>query len=211
MIFMCVYDVLCLCVSFCFFCQAWTLEVSPDGSFVLSGGHDRSLRMWRRTEEMVFLDEEREKEMEGLFESELDRDDVAAPGADGFAPPPPRKPEGKGGKKEGRRLAWPRRGGEESGEGLTCLLAINCVLENPNCMMLLLCLCVSCCSPVSMITLGYICLPVPSLAPLCIIRVLFVLQAVCLSLFLSTSLYLSLTLSMLTFTFRVHIIMYECM
>eukprot|EP00903_Cladosiphon_okamuranus_P011942 g11216.t1 len=74
--------------------EAWTLEVSPDGSFVLSGGHDRSLRLWRRTEEMVFLEEEREKEMEGLFESELDRDDVAAPGADGFAPPPQGKPEG---------------------------------------------------------------------------------------------------------------------
>lgn len=68
--------------------------MSLDGSFVLSGGHDRSLRLWRRTEEMVFLEEEREKEMEGLFESELDRDDVAAPGADGFAPPPQRKPEG---------------------------------------------------------------------------------------------------------------------
>lgn len=79
---------------FCVLRQAWTLEVSPDGSFVLSGGHDRSLRLWRRTEEMVFLEEEREKEMEGLFESELDRDDVAAPGADGLAPPPNRKPEG---------------------------------------------------------------------------------------------------------------------
>lgn len=55
---------------------------------------------------MVFLDEEREKEMEGLFESELDRDDVAAPGADGLAPPPQRKPEG-----ETFRLVWCRRGG----------------------------------------------------------------------------------------------------
>ncbi|CAM9439987.1 unnamed protein product [Hapterophycus canaliculatus] len=86
--------------------EAWTLEVSPDGSFVLSGGHDRSLRLWRRTEEMVFLEEEREKELEGLFESELDRDDVAAPGADGLAlPPPQRKPEGTG------------EEGEDGGEG----------------------------------------------------------------------------------------------
>lgn len=57
------------------------MEVSPDGSFVLSGGHDRSLRLWQRTDEMVFLEEEREKELEGLFEAELDRDDVA--GGDG--------------------------------------------------------------------------------------------------------------------------------
>lgn len=59
---------------------------------MLSGGHDRSLRLWRRTEEMVFLEEEREKELEGLFEAELDRDDVAGAGAagggGGFAPPP---------------------------------------------------------------------------------------------------------------------------
>lgn len=67
--------------------QAWALEVSPDGSFVLSGGHDRSLRFWRRTDEMVFLEEEREKELEGLFEAELDRDDVATAGAEGYAPP----------------------------------------------------------------------------------------------------------------------------
>lgn len=70
------------------------MEVSADGSFVLSGGHDRSLRIWRRTEEMVFLEEEREKELEGLFEAELDRDDVATVGAGGFAPP--RKPVGEG-------------------------------------------------------------------------------------------------------------------
>ncbi|CAM9454408.1 unnamed protein product [Scytosiphon promiscuus] len=82
--------------------------LSPDGSFVLSGGHDRSLRLWRRTEEMVFLEEEREKELEGLFESELDRDDVAAPGADGLAlPPAQRKPEGEGKGGQGGR---PERG-----------------------------------------------------------------------------------------------------
>lgn len=81
------------------FFKVWALEVSADGSFVLSGGHDRSLRVWRRTDEMVFLEEEREKELEGLFEAELDRDDVAAAGGEGFAPP--RKPVGG---TEGREL-----------------------------------------------------------------------------------------------------------
>lgn len=66
------------------FVQVWALDVSADGSFVLSGGHDRSLRLWRRTDEMVFLEEERERELEDLFEAELDRDDV---GATGFVPP----------------------------------------------------------------------------------------------------------------------------
>lgn len=77
------------------FAQVWALDVSADGSFVLSGGHDRSLRIWRRTDEMVFLEEERERELEGLFEAELGRDDV---GANGFLPPlkPVDEFEGKG-------------------------------------------------------------------------------------------------------------------
>jgi U3 small nucleolar RNA-associated protein 12 len=37
--------------------EVWGLAVSTDGAFVLSGGHDRSLRVWQRTEDMVFLDE----------------------------------------------------------------------------------------------------------------------------------------------------------
>ena len=91
--------------------QAWALEVSSDGSFVLSGGHDRSLRLWRRTDEMVFLDEEREKELEGLFETELDRDDVAATGAAGGGFAPPKKAEGEG-LGEGEGGGRHRTGGE---------------------------------------------------------------------------------------------------
>lgn len=65
--------------------------MSADGSFVLSGGHDRSLRLWRRTDEMVFLEEEREKELENLFEAELDRDDVVGGRSGGAAAAQPSK------------------------------------------------------------------------------------------------------------------------
>lgn len=53
------------------FGQVWGLVVSSDGSLVVSVSHDRSIRKWCRTEDQVFLEEEREKEFEAEFESEL--------------------------------------------------------------------------------------------------------------------------------------------
>ncbi|KAJ9070637.1 beta transducin [Entomophthora muscae] len=51
--------------------EVWSLAVSRHGSFVVTGSNDRSLRVWERTDEPLFLEEEREKEMEELFESTL--------------------------------------------------------------------------------------------------------------------------------------------
>lgn len=53
------------------FGQVWGLAVSPDGSFVVSVSNDRSLRKWTRTQDQVFLEEERETRLETMFESEL--------------------------------------------------------------------------------------------------------------------------------------------
>jgi U3 small nucleolar RNA-associated protein 12 len=69
--------------------EVWGLAVASDGSFVASCGHDRSLRMWERTDDQVFLEEERERELEAMFEAELDRPDKAtatsrAPGTGRF-------------------------------------------------------------------------------------------------------------------------------
>jgi len=46
----------------------WALDVSRDGSFAISGGQDRSLRLWERGEDLVFVEEERERALEALAE-----------------------------------------------------------------------------------------------------------------------------------------------
>ncbi|KAI0243927.1 beta transducin [Massospora cicadina] len=51
--------------------EVWALSVSRHGSFVVTGSNDRSIRVWERTDEPLFLEEEREKELEELFESTL--------------------------------------------------------------------------------------------------------------------------------------------
>ncbi|RLN20712.1 hypothetical protein BBJ28_00021076 [Nothophytophthora sp. Chile5] len=53
------------------FGEVWGLAVSGDGSFVVSCSQDRSICKYVRTEDQVFIEEEREKEMEQLFEDEL--------------------------------------------------------------------------------------------------------------------------------------------
>jgi len=55
--------------------EVWSLAVSNYGTFFVSSSHDRSLRVWERTDEPVFLEEEREKQLENMFESELDLPD----------------------------------------------------------------------------------------------------------------------------------------
>ncbi|TYZ65719.1 hypothetical protein PybrP1_006267 [[Pythium] brassicae (nom. inval.)] len=65
------------------FGEVWGLAVSADGSFVVSCSQDRSLVKYVRTEDQVFLEEEREKEMEQLFEDELSKSSRGAPALGG--------------------------------------------------------------------------------------------------------------------------------
>lgn len=51
--------------------EVWTLAVSKSGTFVVSASHDHSLRLWTASNDQVFLEEEREKEMDELYENEL--------------------------------------------------------------------------------------------------------------------------------------------
>lgn len=44
--------------------EVWALAVSHYGEFVVTGSHDKSIRVWEKTEEPLFLEEEREREME---------------------------------------------------------------------------------------------------------------------------------------------------
>ena len=52
--------------------QVWCVAVSAAGDFLVSGGADRSLRVWRRTEEPFFVEEERERRLESLFEADTE-------------------------------------------------------------------------------------------------------------------------------------------
>ncbi|ODQ52305.1 WD domain, G-beta repeat-containing protein [Saitoella complicata NRRL Y-17804] len=51
--------------------EIWALAVSSRGDFIVSGSHDRSIRVWEQTDDQVFLEEQREKEMEELYEQTL--------------------------------------------------------------------------------------------------------------------------------------------
>eukprot|EP01117_Protostelium_nocturnum_P013641 TRINITY_DN5100_c0_g4_i3.p1 TRINITY_DN5100_c0_g4~~TRINITY_DN5100_c0_g4_i3.p1 ORF type:complete len:922 (+),score=215.60 TRINITY_DN5100_c0_g4_i3:138-2903(+) len=47
-----------------------SLAIPKNGNFIVSGSSDRSIRIFFRTDQQLFLEEEREKEMEALFETE---------------------------------------------------------------------------------------------------------------------------------------------
>lgn len=46
------------------FFQIWALSVSPNGKHVVTSGHDKTLRLWEKTQEPLVLDDEREMERE---------------------------------------------------------------------------------------------------------------------------------------------------
>lgn len=51
--------------------EIWALAMSRSGTFIVSASHDKSIRVWDETDEQIFLEEEREKEIEELYESTL--------------------------------------------------------------------------------------------------------------------------------------------
>jgi U3 small nucleolar RNA-associated protein 12 len=69
--------------------EIWALAISRTGSFLVSASHDKSIRVWEQTDEQIFLEEEKERELEELYESTLatsleldqDKDDEAEVGA----------------------------------------------------------------------------------------------------------------------------------
>lgn len=52
--------------------EVWALAVSSGGEFLASSGRDRSIRTWSKTEEPFFVDEERERRLESMFEQGLE-------------------------------------------------------------------------------------------------------------------------------------------
>ncbi len=51
--------------------EIWALAVSRTGEFIATASHDKSIRVWQQTDEQIFLEEEREKELEELYEGTL--------------------------------------------------------------------------------------------------------------------------------------------
>lgn len=51
--------------------EVWCIAVSPDGRTVVSTSHDHSIRVWQETDDQVFLEEEKEREMEEEYEETL--------------------------------------------------------------------------------------------------------------------------------------------
>ncbi|SPO22531.1 related to DIP2 - Dom34p-interacting protein [Ustilago trichophora] len=49
--------------------EVWAVAPGHSGKIVVTAGADRSLRTWEKTDEPLFLEEEREREMERAFES----------------------------------------------------------------------------------------------------------------------------------------------
>ncbi|KTW29262.1 hypothetical protein T552_01217 [Pneumocystis carinii B80] len=51
--------------------EIWALAVSNNNKFIITGSHDRSIRIWNQTEEPIFLQEQKEKELERFYERDL--------------------------------------------------------------------------------------------------------------------------------------------
>jgi U3 small nucleolar RNA-associated protein 12 len=51
--------------------EVWAMAVARAGTFLVSASHDKSIRVWEETDEQIFLEEEREREIEELYESTL--------------------------------------------------------------------------------------------------------------------------------------------
>ncbi|GAA6062841.1 hypothetical protein JCM10212_001847 [Sporobolomyces blumeae] len=69
--------------------EVWALAVSYKANFVVTGSHDKSIRIWEKTDEPLFLEEERERELEEMYNSTAnprgDRDDLRVTSANGEA------------------------------------------------------------------------------------------------------------------------------
>ncbi|KKK18765.1 hypothetical protein ARAM_004303 [Aspergillus rambellii] len=51
--------------------EIWAMTISHSGEFIVTASHDKSLRTWQQTDEPLFLEEEREKELEEIYDNNL--------------------------------------------------------------------------------------------------------------------------------------------
>lgn len=51
--------------------EVWAMAISRTGEMVVTASHDKSIRFWEVGDDVVFLEEERERELEEMYESTL--------------------------------------------------------------------------------------------------------------------------------------------
>jgi U3 small nucleolar RNA-associated protein 12 len=51
--------------------EIWAMAMSNTGEFFVTASHDKSIRIWSLTDDLIFLEEEREREMEELYDQTL--------------------------------------------------------------------------------------------------------------------------------------------
>ena len=86
----------------------WCLRVSHVGDFVLSGSHDRSIRRWDKSDEVFFLEEEKEKRLERILDANdvvRNPDAFSKQGDESSAVPVPSKSQGRGSLSVASRLS----------------------------------------------------------------------------------------------------------
>jgi U3 small nucleolar RNA-associated protein 12 len=63
--------------------EVWAMAISRTGEFIVTASHDKSIRTWEQTDEPLFLEEEREKELEEVYDNNLAASLEEEEGADG--------------------------------------------------------------------------------------------------------------------------------
>lgn len=51
--------------------EIWAMVISRVGDFVVTASHDKSVRVWRQSDEPLFLEEERERELEEMYDRNI--------------------------------------------------------------------------------------------------------------------------------------------
>ncbi|KAI4217235.1 MAG: hypothetical protein LQ351_000544 [Letrouitia transgressa] len=51
--------------------EIWAMAIDRTGQLLVTASHDKSIRVWQQTDEQIFLEEEREKELEEMYENTL--------------------------------------------------------------------------------------------------------------------------------------------
>ncbi|KAL6712101.1 beta transducin [Coniothyrium glycines] len=67
--------------------EIWAMTMARTGDFIVTASHDKSIRIWSKSDEPIFLEEERERELEDMYEKTLatsldDEEDPTAPRAE---------------------------------------------------------------------------------------------------------------------------------